>query len=229
MADPKDLPQLESLSAPLGALISSVGRSVAQAQRELDEATLEHLRAIYESDEGLAAELQRIGYRPTWYHIPEAEAEIAVALSITAEEQTQGTQGRSRVKMYGAPMDASYTNRFGYSLSAQSRLKFRVVPVPPSPQAEALVVVPAVVGKTVADGRALLQALGVPHRFPTDAGDTEVIASASALPGTVLPPGGELVLILKRRWEPAPVPGPITRQPPILTTMEPVPESPEKK
>ncbi|MFE8597731.1 PASTA domain-containing protein [Archangium violaceum] len=227
MADPKDLPQLESLSAPLGALISSVGRSVAQAQRELDEATLEHLRAIYESDEGLAAELQRIGYRPTWYHIPEAEAEIAVALSITAEEQTQG---RSRVKMYGAPMDASYTNRFGYSLSAQSRLKFRVVPVPPSPQAEALVVVPAVVGKTVADARALLLALGVPHRFPSDAGDTEAIVSASAQPGTVLPPGGELVLTLKRRLEPAPVvTGPITRQPPILTTMEPVPESPEKK
>ncbi|MFY0572627.1 PASTA domain-containing protein [Archangium lansingense] len=218
MADPKDLPQLESLSAPLGSLISSVGRSVAQAQRELDEATLEHLRAIYESDEGLAAELQRIGYRPTWYHIPEAEAEIAVALSITAEEQVQG---KTRVKMYGAPMDASYTNRFGYSLTAQSRLKFRVVPVPPSPQAEALVVVPAVVGKTVAEARALLMTLGVPHRFPSDAGDKEVIESASAEAGTVLPAGGELVLTLKRLVQT----GPITRQPPILSPTAPASET----
>lgn len=222
MADPKDLPQLESLSAPLGALISSVGRGVAQAQRELDEATLEHLRAIYESDEGLAAELQRIGYRPTWYHIPEAEAEIAMALSITAEEQVQG---RTRVKMYGAPMDASYTNRFGYSLTAQSRLKFRVVPVPPSPQAEALVVVPAVVGKTVADARALLLALGVPHRFPEDAADKELVLSASAEAGTVLPAGGELVLTLKRKVET----GPIVRSPPVLTGSVVAPTLPEEK
>lgn len=194
MANPNDLPGLEALSAPLASLISSVGRGVAEAQRELDEAALEHLRSIYESNEGFAAELQRIGYRPTWYHIPEAEAELAVALAITAEQQVQG---RSRVKMYGAPMDASYTNRFNYTLTAQSRLKFRVVPVPPPLRAEALVVVPAVVGKPVAEARALLVALGVPHRFPDGADDKAVISSASAEAGTVLRAGEELVLTLK--------------------------------
>ncbi|MBZ4421732.1 PASTA domain-containing protein [Myxococcus sp. RHSTA-1-4] len=214
MADTNDLPQLEALSAPLGSLISAVGRGVAQAQQELDEATLERLRALYASDESFATELQRIGYRPTWYHIPEAEAEIAVALSITAELQGQG---RTRLKMYGAPMDASYTNRFSYSLSAQSRLKFRVVPVPPSPQAEALVVVPAVVGRTVADARTLLLALGVPHRFPDDAKDGDFVVAASAEPGTVLPAGGELWLkvqssTMTRTVEPVLTTSPITRQ-----------------
>jgi hypothetical protein len=191
MADSDDVPQLEALSAPLGALISAVGRGVAEAQRELDAATIEQIRELYASDEDLAVELQRIGYRPTWYHIPEAEAEIAVALSITSEERTQG---RTRLKMYGAPLDASYTNRFAYSLTAQSRLKFRVVPVPPSPQAEALVVVPAVVGKTVAEARALLSAIGVPHRIPAGAADTALVTAASAEPGTLLPRGTELVL-----------------------------------
>jgi hypothetical protein len=221
MADPSDLSQLEALSAPLASLISSVGRGVAEAQRELDEAALEHLRAIYESDEGFAAELQRIGYRPTWYHIPEAEAEIAVALAITAEQQVQG---RTRVKMYGAPMDASYTNRFNYSLSAQSRLKFRIVPVPPPLRAEALVVVPAVVGKTVAEARALLVTLGVPHRFPEGAADKEVVASASAEAGTVLPAGGELVLTLRPRLEATPVKlPPLTRLPTKAEPTEPQP------
>lgn len=212
MADTKDLPSLEALSAPLGSLISAVGRGVAQAQQELDEGTLERLRALYAADEGFAAELQRLGYRPTWYHIPEAEAEIAMALSITAEEQTQG---RTRLKMYGAPMDASYTNRFSYSLTAQSRLKFRVVPVPPSPQAEAMVVVPAVVGKIVSDARALLQATGVPHRFSDGAKDMDLVIAASSEPGTVLPAGGELVLKVQPsntgRFDPGAVltPGPI--------------------
>lgn len=218
MADPKDLPQLEALSAPLGALISSVGRSVAEAQRELDEATLETLRSIYQSDEGFAAELQRIGYRPTWYHIPEAEAEIAVALAITAEERVQG---RTRLKMYGAPMDASYTNRFGYSLTAQSRVKFRVVPVPPSPQAEALVVVPAVVGKRVGEARALLSTLGVPHRFPEGATEGDVIAGASAEPGSVLPAGQELQLTLVQRLQSAPT-RPTKRPLPVDSALEPI-------
>lgn len=194
MADSNDVPQLEALSAPLGELISSVGRGVAEAQRELDAATIERIRELYASDEDLAVELQRIGYRPTWYHIPEAEAEIAVALSITSEERSEG---RPRLKMYGAPLDASYTNRFSYSLTAQSRLKFRVVPVPPSPQAEALVVVPAVVGKTVAEARALLSAIGVPHRFPDGAADASLITSASVGPGALLPRGTQLVLTVQ--------------------------------
>ncbi|NOK21985.1 PASTA domain-containing protein [Corallococcus carmarthensis] len=194
MADSNDVPQLEALSAPLGALISAVGRGVAEAQRELDAATIEQIRELYASDEDLAVELQRIGYRPTWYHIPEAEAEIAVALSITSEERSEG---RSRLKMYGAPLDASYTNRFAYSLTAQSRLKFRVVPVPPSPQAEALVVVPAVVGKTVAEARALLSAIGVPHRFPDGAADASLVTSASVGPGALLPRGTQLVLTVQ--------------------------------
>lgn len=194
MADSNDVPQLEALSAPLGALISAVGRGVAEAQRELDAGTIEQIRELYASNEDLAVELQRIGYRPTWYHIPEAEAEIAVALSITSEERSEG---RPRLKMYGAPLDASYTNRFAYSLTAQSRLKFRVVPVPPSPQAEALVVVPAVVGKTVADARALLSAIGVPHRIPAGAADASLVTSASAGPGTVLPRNAELVLTVQ--------------------------------
>ncbi|RKH44762.1 PASTA domain-containing protein [Corallococcus sp. AB049A] len=215
MADSNDVPQLEALSAPLGALISSVGRGVAEAQRELDAATIEQIRELYASDEDLAVELQRIGYRPTWYHIPEAEAEIAVALSITSEERTDG---RTRLKMYGAPLDASYTNRFTYSLTAQSRLKFRVVPVPPSPQAEALVVVPAVVGRTVGDARALLSAIGVPHRFTDGAKDVSLVTAASAEPGTLLPRGTELLLTVKDAGGgKLPASGSITRSPLLET------------
>ena len=76
---------LEALSVPFGDLIASVGRGVADAQREMDFASFALLQEIYR-DEGPLRELQRIGYRPNWYHIPEVEGELQVALTISGEE-----------------------------------------------------------------------------------------------------------------------------------------------
>ena len=50
---------LDVLSAPLGDLIASVGRGVADAQRALDAASLEALREIYGSDEECCAGCRR--------------------------------------------------------------------------------------------------------------------------------------------------------------------------
>jgi hypothetical protein len=133
MAIDNDL--LDVLSAPLGDLIASVGHGVADAQRALDSASLAALREIYGSDEDFFRELQAIGYRPTWYHIPEAEGDIQIALSVSGTETTSSVGSltpRARIKLYAAPVDAGYTSRYNFALTASSRLKFRVVPVPPS-------------------------------------------------------------------------------------------------
>jgi len=183
---------LEALSVPLGSLIASVGRGVAEAQRELDAASLAALRDIYESNEGFFSELQRIGYRPTWYHIPEAEGEIQVALTATGSAGAPASLtafSPSKVKLYAAPIDAGYASRFGFSLQASSRVKFRVVPVPPSNAAEALRVVPALVGLALGEAQARLSLLGVPADLP-DAAPDAVVKAQSPSPGTLLPSDG---------------------------------------
>src|SRR4051812_31416696 len=95
-------PLLDALSAPVGELFAAVGRGVAEAQREMDAATLSALQEIYGRGDGFYGELQRIGYRPTWYHIPEAEGELQVALSLAGQETRGGAPdgaglGRARV------------------------------------------------------------------------------------------------------------------------------------
>ncbi len=164
--DPKDL--LDTLSAPMGDLIASVGRGIAEAQRAMDEQTLEQIRALYGEDKGdeLLRTLQQLGYQPTWYHIPEVNAELNVALSLSGATQQTAKSAASgkpapRAKLYAAPVDASYTNRYGYELKAASVVKFRIVPVPPSPNAENLRVVPNVVGRSFAEAKATLDGLGI--------------------------------------------------------------------
>ena len=163
MAEPVSLPQLtEALSAPLGDLIAAVGRGVAEAQQALDQHTYDTFRAIYGSDEQAYEEFRALGYRPSFYILPETTAEILVSLTVGGSSLAQGSQGPGGgVRLYAAPLDASYRNRFDYDLRAASKVSFKIVPVPPSPQAEAIRVVPPVVGRPLGEALGALTPLGV--------------------------------------------------------------------
>jgi hypothetical protein len=187
---------LDTLSAPLGELIASIGRGVADAQRALDAASLAALREIYESDEDFYRELQAIGYKPTWYQIPEAEGEIQVALSVAgtgAAPAANRAVPRSKLKLYAAPLDAGYTSRYNFSLTASSKLKFRVVPVPPSAAAEAIRVMPSLVGVPLGEARARLTLLGIDATSPDVPGSAAVTTQTPAA-GVVLAPGEQAAL-----------------------------------
>ena len=197
-----DAPRLlDALSAPMGDLIRSIGESVASAQRDMDAQTIAFLQQIYTANSGLYYEIQRIGYRPTWYHIPEVEAELQVALTVSGnhEQTNQGGAAAplSRVRAYVAPVDAAYTSKFNYELSASSKLKFRIVPIPESPAMEQVRVVPAVVGLTVPQARERLEIAAVPHEFPDTAVDTDIVDTQTPEGGALLEPGQTVILTTK--------------------------------
>jgi hypothetical protein len=181
---------LDALSAPIGDLIAEVGRSVAEAQQAMDARTIENVRALVEAsdpDDPLRL-LRQVGYQPTWYQIPEVTAELTVALTLTGSGSSAGGAG-GRPRLLAAPVDATYANRYGYELKAASIVKFRIVPVPPSPEAERLRVVPALVGLTFGQAKARLDELDVPWRLPE--GLTPPADQAPVK--TQAPPAGELL------------------------------------
>lgn len=186
---------IDALSAPLGDLIAEVGRSVAEAQMAMDAATIENVRALVTASgpDDPNRLLQQIGYQPTWYQIPEVTAEITIALTLSGAGQTSGSAsakaGPTRMRMLAAPVDASYASRYNFELKAASSLKFRIVPVPPSPAAERMRVVPALVGLSLARARARLAELDIPWTLPQD-----TVAPADAtLVVTQEPAAGELL------------------------------------
>jgi hypothetical protein len=185
---PTPISPSELLAAPIGDLISAIGRGIADAQGAMDAQTIENLRAVYTRDGALFEVLRAIGYRPTWYHIPEVTAEVSVALTLRGEASSSGSQGSAGLVMYAAPIDAAYTSRFNYDLQAASVVKFRVVPVPPSAAAEALRVAPKIVGISVAAARALLQSFGIPLELAEGLtpADADLIEAQSPEAGTVL-------------------------------------------
>lgn len=202
-----DLNELtHALAAPLGELIAAVGRGVAEAQWALDQQTLATFKAIYGGDlNGSYQEFRNLGYQPTWYRIPEASAEIYVSLSASGEERTLA-EGRvspevegGRIQLYATPVDATYSNTYDYQLQACSQLKFRIVPVPASGQAEGMKIVPDLKGKTYSAAVTLLHQLGIPFDVSDayhEPADGDVIRASFPPEGSVLAGGQSLLLDL---------------------------------
>jgi hypothetical protein len=147
MSSTNKLMRLEPIASPIGDLIASVGRGVAEAQRALDIAALETIDQIYEGSGETAEALRDIGYRPTWYQIPEVSAELKVAMRVEGEKARQPAPGpaissprpflqRPKVMAHATPVDATYSNRFDYEVEASSKITFKVVPVPPPSSVE---------------------------------------------------------------------------------------------
>jgi hypothetical protein len=100
-------------------MIKEVCKAIADAQRELDAQALEAQRTLEEKHK----DLFDIGYRVTWYQIPELTMELKVAVSF--EQSAEGS------KLYFTPYNAAYKSAYNYQAEGTSNIKMRVTPVPP--------------------------------------------------------------------------------------------------
>jgi hypothetical protein len=111
------------LITPLANMIKEIGESVAEAQQALDTYAIETQKTI-NSDQN--SELSKIGYRVTWYQMPEVFVELK--MSVYYEETGKNQANKRRV--FFAPFNAKYQNTFNYKSEGSSTVKFRIVPVP---------------------------------------------------------------------------------------------------
>ncbi|MCK8515371.1 PASTA domain-containing protein [Methylonatrum kenyense] len=174
------------VASPLGKVISAVGEGVADAQRELDQASLAQTLEIYGGGDGEALELLRqIGYQPTFYALPETTGEVKVSLNLGGGKTGNGGPGESAnripqlpgfsarvpsrpLTLYATPVNASVSNRYSYSANVAATLSFKIVPVPPPSGSESLRAVPAFVDMTVRKAREIAVSLGLRIAFLRD-------------------------------------------------------------
>ena len=116
------------LISPLERVIARIGQSIADAQRTLDLNSIATQTQI-ENDPAL----RESGLEATWYHMPETEVELKLALNFHREDKIKGNKFISRkFRMYGAPLNAAYQNVFKTDVSGSSQIKFKIVSIPPA-------------------------------------------------------------------------------------------------
>lgn len=201
------------LAAPLGEVISSVGQGVADAQASLDAASLRTTLEIYSEndDEGIKL-LREIGYRPTFYAIPETIVETHISLSISSQAPQAPSAGgtgslpsgstptaRTAVpKLYATPVNASMSNRYNFTTQASTKMTFKIVPVPPTTEVSDIRVAPDLAGKTIAEVETLLGELTLTYNIanPEAEGTGAVVDTQDPSPGALMQAGNTIEITL---------------------------------
>ncbi|WP_428034528.1 PASTA domain-containing protein [Amphritea sp.] len=187
-------PFTKVLATPLGDMIAELGIGVAQAQYAIDAKTIENLKQIYSLDDEILQEMRRIGYRPTWYVIPEAEAEISMALTV---EQSIGSDRKVKTEIRGTSVDASYQNQYDFKIEGASKLKLTFRPVPAPLEIDNLQVVPLLSGIPLGEAKELLERIGIEFKVsPANAKDSDVVASTTPTAGAFIDAGKAITVTL---------------------------------
>lgn len=176
----------DGLAAPLGSVIAAVGRGVADAQKALDEASLAQTLAIYEAQgtEGEAL-LREIGYRPTFYVLPDTTCEVQLSMRIGGSGGPDGSAATGEpgslptARTYVTPVDAGFANRYGFQMQAAAKLSFKIVPVPPPAALDDMRSVPDVAGQPAEVAIAMLEGLDFVVRV-IDSGGKDLDAKTAA-------------------------------------------------
>jgi len=196
-------------AAPLGDLIASVGRGVAEAQAALDAGSLQQPLDLCDHNDDVQKVLRDTGYRPTFYTIPETEGEWKLSLTITGRETVRPAPSGPQIatasvapnvasfarrslsktaNIYAAPVDGKYQNSYNFSSQVSATVKFKIVAVPPSRAAEEARVVPDLTGMFVQDAQALVDSFDL-GLDPGAASPLSVITAQDLTPGDITSQG----------------------------------------
>ena len=151
----------ELLNVPLPEMVLKLSLGIAEAQRALDENSVETAEALADTTvplvlgvtQVIAADgtvsftnsapvdvsLIQIGIMPTFYQFAEATIEVTMDIKTTTSRETNikvSKKAKVGFMMFSASVniDVSHNRKFGKEVRGTSRLVVRMVPVPPPPR-----------------------------------------------------------------------------------------------
>ncbi|MFZ6749570.1 MULTISPECIES: hypothetical protein [Undibacterium] len=148
----------ELLDVPLPDMVLKLALGIAEAQKALDENSVETAKVLAETElplimgvtQTIAADgtvsyvnaspvnvsLIQIGLMPTFYQFAEATIEVTMDIKTTTSVETNlkvGVKAKAGFACWSASVsvDVSHNRKFGKEVHGTSRLLTRMVPVPP--------------------------------------------------------------------------------------------------
>ncbi|MDD5700713.1 MAG: hypothetical protein PHU23_01580 [Dehalococcoidales bacterium] len=151
----------ELLAVPLPDMVMKLGLGIAEAQRALDENSVETAKMLadttvplvlavtqtiaadgtvsFTNAEPVEVSLLQVGLMPTFYQFSEATIEVTMDIKTTTSSETN-VKVSSKAKVgFGCfsasvNVDVSHNRKFGKEVHGTSRLMTKMVPVPPPPR-----------------------------------------------------------------------------------------------
>jgi len=151
----------ELLAVPLPEMVMKLGLGIAEAQRALDENSVETAKMLADTTVPLVlavtqtiatdgtvsftnadpvdVSLLQIGLLPTFYQFSEATIEVTMDIKTTTSSETNVKVSAKAKVGFGCfsasvNVDVSHNRKFGKEVHGTSRLMTKMVPVPPPPR-----------------------------------------------------------------------------------------------
>lgn len=151
----------ELLDVPLPEMVLKLALGIAEAQKALDENSVETAQALadttiplvmavtqtiaadgtvsYSNADPIDVALLQIDLLPTFYQFSEATIEVTMDIKTTTSTETNvkvGAKANVGFSMWSASvsLDVSHNRKFGKEVHGTSRLVTKLVPVPPPPR-----------------------------------------------------------------------------------------------
>jgi len=151
----------ELLAVPLPEMVLKLGLGIAEAQRALDENSVETAKMLAETTvplvmavtqtiaadgtvsftnaEPVEVSLLQIGLMPTFYQFSEATIEVTMDIKTTTSSETNVKVSAKAKVGFGCfsasvAVDVSHNRKFGKEVRGTSHLITKMVPVPPPPR-----------------------------------------------------------------------------------------------
>lgn len=151
----------ELLDVPLPEMVLKLALGIAEAQKALDENSVETAQALaettipvvlsvtqtiaadgtvsYSQADPIDVSLIQIGLLPTFYQFAEATIDVTMDIKTTTSRETNikvGVKAKVGFSMWSASVsvDVSHNRKFGKEVHGTSHLITRLVPVPPPPR-----------------------------------------------------------------------------------------------
>lgn len=151
----------ELLQVPLPEMVTKLALGIAEAQRALDENSVETAKALadttidvvpaytqtiaangdvtFQAATAVPMSLLEVGLNPTFYQFQEATIDVTMDIKTTTSTETNlkvGVKAKVGFGMWSASIniEASHNRKFGKEVRGTSHLITKMVPVPPPPR-----------------------------------------------------------------------------------------------
>ncbi|MBR1930514.1 MAG: hypothetical protein IJ833_03430 [Lachnospiraceae bacterium] len=150
----------ELLNVPFSEMVYQMANSIAEAQKKLDENSVEILREMGDVkkapvslpslildkngklvEHDIETSMIGAGFQPTFYQFAETIIEVKMAITVNSEFTSEQEQKGKKLtyartgkgyRVCSTPINATYSSKYNYTQEGASTLRTRLVPVPPN-------------------------------------------------------------------------------------------------
>jgi hypothetical protein len=122
----------------MGDMIRSMAFAIADAQRDVDAASIRTAGAMSGAGPGASTvkfgkgdySLMELGFTPTFYQFVDTVIEVKIDIHMTTHREVKGDVAPTPVARVST-VTAHYSGSYNYSVEGSSLLRTKLVPVPP--------------------------------------------------------------------------------------------------